>query len=68
MFCSFDTVRTTNVVPLKITIQRSYEGYMADTVDIRYARLEDAALRAVSNGLTKKLLHALHACNISDQS
>lgn len=59
--CSFDTVRTTNVVPLKITIQRSYEGYMADTVDIRYARLEDSALRAVSNGLTKKLLHALHA-------
>lgn len=48
--CRTLQVRTTNVVPLKITIQRSYEGYMADTVDIRYARLEDSALRAL-NGL-----------------
>lgn len=41
-------VNTTNVARLKITIEKAYEGYMADTLDRRYAVLEDAALTTVS--------------------
>lgn len=41
-------MNTTNVARLKITIEKAYEGYMADTLDRRYAVLEDAALSTVS--------------------
>ena len=41
-------MNTTNVARLKITIEKAYEGYMADTLDRRYAVLEDAVLTTVS--------------------
>nr|XP_022318516.1 uncharacterized protein LOC111121500 [Crassostrea virginica] len=49
--CRTLLVNTTNVTRLKITIEKAYEGYMADTLDRRYAVLEDAVLTTLSSML-----------------
>ncbi|XP_061168354.1 fibrillin-2-like [Saccostrea echinata] len=63
--CRPISVSTTNAVPLKITLALSYEPFMADRVDIKYAVFENSVISTLNGILNLPVVDRIQLSTIS---